>query len=88
MLPSSCGADHPDVELRVGELEARGDGRRAPVDRMKPVGVHVVREAARAADAGDEHGVLAADPELGEGALERGQDGVVATSWAPSHSLI
>ena len=51
---------HPDVEVGPGHGQAGGDGRRPTVDRVHPVRVHVVREPGRAADAGHEHGVLAA----------------------------
>ena len=45
----------PHVEVRPRDLQPRGDRRRAPVDGVEAVGVHVVREAAGAADAGDDH---------------------------------
>ena len=56
----AVAGDHPDHELRAGELEAGGDRRRPAVDRVEAVGVHVVREAAGAADPADEDDVLAA----------------------------
>jgi hypothetical protein len=65
----AVAGDDPDVELGVGQLDAGRDRGRAAVDRVEAVGVHVVREAARAADAGHEHGLLLADAELGQHAL-------------------
>src|SRR3990172_36928 len=48
-------------EVGGGDGEAGRDRRRAAVDRVHPVGVHVVREARRAADAADEHDLLPRD---------------------------
>ena len=56
--PVAVAGDHPHVEVGPGHGEAGGHGGRPAVDGVHPVGVHVVREPARAADAGDEHGVL------------------------------
>jgi hypothetical protein len=49
----------PDGQVRSGRGEARRDRRRASVDRVHPVGLHVVGEARGAADPGDEHDLLA-----------------------------
>ena len=51
-----------------------GDRRRAAVDAVEAVGVHVVREAAGAADAGDEDDVLARHAELRQHLLHLGED--------------
>ncbi len=80
--------DHPDAELGPGGLEAGGDGRRAAVDAVEAVGVHVVGQAAGAADAGDEDDVLARDAEVGHDALGLGEDRVVAAAGAPAHFLV
>ena len=55
-----AGGD-PDLEVGPRDLEAGGDRRRAAVDGVEAVGVHVVREAAGAADARDDHELLARD---------------------------
>src|SRR5690606_12378064 len=68
--------------------QARGDGRRAAVDPVQSIGVHVVREARRSPDAGHEHRVLAAHAELGHEQLHGGEDRVVATARAPAHLLV
>ena len=68
----AVAGDHPHVEVGSGHGEAGGDGRRPPVDAVDAVGVHVVREAARAADARDEHDLLGLDAELGHQHLDRG----------------
>ena len=47
----AVAGDHPHVEIGSRDRDAGGDRRRPPVDRVHPVGVHVVREAARTADA-------------------------------------
>src|SRR5699024_4143684 len=58
------------------------------VDRVHPIGVHVVRESARAADTADEHHVLPAHPQLGQEVAHRVEDRVVAAARAPAHLLV
>jgi hypothetical protein len=58
------------------------------VDAVEPVGVHVIREPAGAADAGDEHEFLARNAERGEDFLHLCEDGVVAAARAPADFLI
>src|SRR5581483_906521 len=53
-----------------------------------PVGVHVVREAARAADARHEDGVLQPHAEFGEEELHGGEHRVVAAARAPADLLV
>ena len=64
------------------------DGGRAAVDGVETEGVHVVREAAGAADAGDDDEIFAANSKLREDGLHGGENGVVATAGAPAHFLI
>ena len=63
------------------------DGR-AAVDRVHAVGVEVVGEPRGAADAGDEHDVLAAEAQLGQEALHGREHGVVAAAGAPADLLV
>ena len=79
--------DDPDHQLRPRQLEAGGDRGRPAVDRVEAVRVHVVREAAGAADAADEDDVLLGDPEVGHHLLRLGQDRVVAAARAPLRIL-
>src|SRR5215475_1220758 len=60
----------------------------APVDGVEAIGVHVVREAARAADARDEHDVFLGDAEIGHRLLHGAQDRVVTAPRAPAHVLV
>src|SRR5256714_2797416 len=36
--------NHPNTEFRIGAFDSRGKGRRAAVNTMKAIGIHVVRE--------------------------------------------
>src|SRR5262249_25170163 len=65
-----------------------GDRRRAAVDGVEPVGVHVVREPAGAADPRDEHHILPRDPEVRHHLLDRGEDSVVPATPAPPDVLV
>ena len=80
--------DDPHREVLAARGQAGGDRRGAAVDRVHPVGVEVVREARRAADARDEDDVLALEAELGQEALHGGEDRVVAAPGAPADLLV
>src|SRR6185437_10854179 len=84
----AVAGDHPHAQVGAGGGQAGGDGGGASVDGVHPVGVHVVGEAAGAADPGDEHDVLPRDTQGGHQALDRGQDRVVTTPRTPTHLLI
>ena len=84
----AVAGDHPDHQLRAGGLEAGGERRRAAVDRVEAVGVHVVRQAAGAADAADEDDVLLRHAEVGHLLLGLGEDRVVAAAGAPADLLV
>src|SRR5439155_20378463 len=64
------------------------DRQGTAVDRVHPVGLHVVREARGAADTGDEDDLLAREAELGHERLDGGEDGVVAAARTPAHLLV
>ena len=78
---------HTDRSGRDGGQAGR-DRRGAAVDRVHPVGVHVVREARGAADPGHDDHVLAGDAEAGQEALDRVEDDVVTAPGAPAHLLV
>src|SRR5690606_16068008 len=78
----------PDVELGIGELDAGGEGRGAAMDRVEAVALHIVRKPARAADARDEHGLGGVRADLGQGALHRLENRIVAAAGAPADFLV
>jgi hypothetical protein len=80
--------DDEDRQVGPGDLEPRGDRRRAAVDRVEAVGVHVVREAARAADPRDEQELLARDAQLRHELLHGREDRVVPAAGAPPDLLV
>ncbi len=84
----AVAGDHPHVEVGPGHGEPGRDRRRPAVDRVHPVGVHVVREAARAADAGDEHGLLGRQLLVAAQPLHGRQDAVVTASGAPARCRV
>ena len=84
----AVAGDDPYVELGIGELDAGGEGRRAAVDGVEAVGRHVIRKAARAADAADEHGLFTRHAEVGHGPLHRLQHRIIAAAGAPAHFLV
>src|SRR3990170_1049143 len=86
--PVAVAGHDENLELGPRQLEPGGDSRRPPVDRVEAVRVHVVREAARAADPRDEHDVLFLKTEGRHRLLHRAQDGVVPTAPAPPHVLV
>jgi hypothetical protein len=84
----AVAGDDPDRQVGAGHGQAGGDGRGAAVDGVHAVGVEVVREAARAADPGHEHGVLAFDAQGGQELADGGEHGVVAAAGAPADLLV
>ena len=80
--------DHPDMQVRAGRGDPRGDGRSASMDPVHAVGVDVVGEPPRTADAADEHGLLRGHAELREEGLHRRQDRVVAAARTPPDLLV
>ena len=78
----------PHGQVGAHRREPCRDRGRPPVDGVHPVGLHVVREACGAPDAGDEDDVLTWDAELRHEGLQRGQDRVVAAAGAPAHLLV
>src|SRR5690606_32072470 len=65
----SVARGQPDAELGVGSLHAQGDGGSPAMDRVEPIGVHVVGKSAAAADPADPDDVVEGDPELGHDPL-------------------
>ena len=81
-------AHHPHRQVGPRGGHTGGQRRRAAVDAVHPVGVHVVDEPARASDAGHEHDPVRRDAELRHERLDGGEDRVVATARAPARLLV
>ena len=75
---------HEHVQVGPRHLDALGDRQRPAVDAVEPVGAHVVRQAARAADAGDEDRLLRLQPLVAAEPLHGREDRVVAAALAPA----
>ena len=86
--PVSISCDHPHAQIGVRDLEACRDRRRSTVEGVKPVGIHVVGEAAGAADTRDHDRLVEVFAELGKGRLHRIENAVVTTSRAPADVLV
>src|SRR5713226_5715887 len=80
--------NNPYIQLWSGHLQPSCNRRCAAMDRMEAVSVHVVGEAARTSDAGNEHGVVARHTQLRHYFLHRSQDRVVTASGTPAYFLV
>src|SRR5207244_7496870 len=69
-------------------LDSGGDCRRAAMNTVKAVGVHVVRKARRAADAGNKNRLLARDAQVGHDLLHVVENRVIAATGTPTHFLV
>src|SRR5690348_4724082 len=78
----------PNFQLRIGNFNPGGDSRRAAVNRVESISVHVVRETAGAADSGDHDEVLLANAELREDGLYGGKDRIITTARTPTNFLV
>ena len=58
------------------------------MNRVKPVGVHVIRKPAGATNSGNKNDILARDAQLRHDALRLRENGVIATARAPTHILV
>src|SRR5262245_52249772 len=78
----------PDLQVGPRDLDTAGQRRSAAVDAVKTISVHVVREAAGAADARYKHELLPRDAQVWQHLADLGQDGIVAATRAPAHFLV
>src|ERR1700733_2673825 len=78
----------PHVEFGTRNLQPGGEGRRAAVNRVEAVGVHVIREAAGATDTRNEDGIFTRHTEFRHHTLNLGENGVVTASGAPTYFLV
>jgi hypothetical protein len=79
---------HPHEEVGARRREPGRERGSPAVDAVDAVRVHVVREAARAADPRDKDHLLGRNAELRQEALHRGEDGVVPATGTPARVLI
>src|ERR1043166_1199544 len=86
--PSGSTRPTTHLELRARHLQARRHRGSATVGGVRPRRLHVVREARRAADAGDEHDVLSRHAHLRHEPLNGREDRVVAAAGAPTHVVL
>ena len=77
----------PYGHLRIGDLEACGDGGRTAVDGVESVGGHVVGQTRGATDAGNDGGAVRGHAQSCHSLVESVEDGVVAAAGAPAHAL-
>src|SRR5262249_49582220 len=84
----SVPGDDPDREVGPRDGETRRDRGSAPVDRVHPVGLQVVREPRGAADPRDEDDPFTLESELRHEPLDDVQDRVVAAAGAPADLLV
>src|SRR3546814_5170660 len=79
----AVAGDDPHVEIGIGEFHPRRHRRRAAVDRVEAVSLHIIRKTRRAADARDEHRLGRIGADLGQRPLDGLEDRVIAAPWAP-----
>ena len=75
------GREHE--QIGVCQFDALGDGQRAAVHGVEPVGRGIAGDPARAADAGDERDLMRRPADRREGAVEGVEHAVVAAARTP-----
>ena len=80
--------NHPDAEFGIGGFDSRRNRRRASVDAVKAVSVHVVRKSRRTANAGNKNHLFARNAQVRHNLLHVVEDRVVAAARAPAHFLV
>src|SRR5580704_12669097 len=80
--------DDPYAQLRSGSFQPGSDRGRPAVDRMHPIGVHVIWKPAAAADTRYNHDVLPGYSQRRHYLLDLGKDRIVAATRAPAYFLV
>src|SRR5258708_27431175 len=70
------------------DLDASRNGGASAMNRMKAERIHVVRETARAADAGNDDKFLAWNSHLRKHGLHGGEDRVISANRTPADFLV
>ena len=84
----SVSGDHPHAQVRICDLQARGQRGRTPVDGVDAVGFHIVGKAAGASDPGYKDDFLLGDAQVRQDALHLRQNRVVSAARAPADLLV
>jgi hypothetical protein len=84
----AVATDHDNPEIMVAQASAGRDRQGAPVQRVVPIGRHVVGQLAAAADAGDHQHLVRIEVQAGKRLLDAGEDGEVAAARAPGRLLV
>ncbi len=79
---------HPDFQVGTNGFETGRHRRRAAVNGVEAISVHVIRKTAGAADSGNDDEVFAPDAEFRKNGLHRGENRVVSAARAPTHFLV
>ena len=82
-----AGAD-PDAEVRAGRLQAGGHRHGASVDAVHAIGVDVIGQPRRAADARDHDNLFGFQAQLGHRVLELLENHEVTAAGAPFRLLV
>src|SRR5215471_13249396 len=80
--------DYPYHQVRPARLQAGGNGGGTAVNGVEAIGIHVIWEPARAANARHEDNFLPRHTQVGHHLLGLRQEGVIATPWAPAYFLV
>ena len=86
--PIAVAGDQPDIQFRIGQLDAGRHGRGAAVDGVEAIAFDVVGETAGAADARNEHRLGRVRAQFRQGTLHRLEDRIVAAARAPTDFLV
>ena len=86
--PVAVTGDDPDAQVRIGQLDPGGDRRGPPMDGVEAVTRDVIGKAGRTADPGDEDDIGLGDGDIGQGLIDRLENGVITAAGAPAHLLI
>ena len=86
--PVAVARHLPYRQARIGNFDARGHGCTAPVNGVKPVGVHVIYQARAATDTRHHHYLVRRYAELCHCLVQLAEYGMVATTGTPTHGLV
>src|ERR1700675_1435355 len=84
----SVARSHPNFQVGANGFETGRHCRRAAMNRVEAIRVHIVRKTAGTADSGDDDKIFLLDPEFRENCLYRGENRIVSAAGAPAHFLV
>src|SRR5688572_4942965 len=85
-IPIAC--NDPHAQFGSGSLQSTGNCCSTAMDRVHTIRVHIIGEAAAAADTGNDYDVFLRNTQTRHNLLHLCQNGIVSATGAPAYFLV